>query len=449
MTSAKELSSSGSVILTKGQWYWKEDDNTLDFRPSAGSSQLPTLDKSAAARKRGGGAGKAGGRSDRRTPSAGGRGGGGKQQQRAKGGSGKAADGEEDDREITLADVKRVALAMMQEANQKVNSPWFQEIRLTKAFDDFLMTLLLHFHWFFEKRTLDCKVYPANVHKSRHEIQEYEDICVKVSSTEKVIGRSYCALILGQGVADTHHMAAGDSRVSATKNDREMFETLYSFCSYVVWLTFKRREFDKIEKEMGRIFWSDTFNLAMREKNYQTDENGNEKNRKLTPAEYRRMHPKRPAINDIVNQRSPALASILPRPKEGASWLYTAKKDFEKFSQEASGPKEAELRPDPVKFGILGDMMSLYNPDTLTPEGADEEAEKQAAGEGDAAATGGGADGESGAAAEDDEDAGGAAAESAAAVGGAGAAGGPMESDAAADGGAEDSGAAADDGAAM
>uniref|UniRef100_A0A1I8H1Y2 CNDH2_C domain-containing protein n=1 Tax=Macrostomum lignano TaxID=282301 RepID=A0A1I8H1Y2_9PLAT len=419
MTSAKELSSSGSVILTKGQWYWKEDDNTLDFRPSAGSSQLPTLDKSAAARKRGGGAGKAGGRSDRRTPSAGGRGGGGKQQQRAKGGSGKAADGEEDDREITLADVKRVALAMMQEANQKVNSPWFQEIRLTKAFDDFLMTLLLHFHWFFEKRTLDCKVYPANVHKSRHEIQEYEDICVKVSSTEKVIGRSYCALILGQGVADTHHMAAGDSRVSATKNDREM------------------------------IFRSDTFNLAMREKNYQTDENGNEKNRKLTPAEYRRMHPKRPAINDIVNQRSPALASILPRPKEGASWLYTAKKDFEKFSQEASGPKEAELRPDPVKFGILGDMMSLYNPDTLTPEGADEEAEKQAAGEGDAAATGGGADGESGAAAEDDEDAGGAAAESAAAVGGAGAAGGPMESDAAADGGAEDSGAAADDGAAM
>ena len=43
---------------------------------------------------------------------------------------------------------------------------------------------------------------------------------------------------------------------------------------------------------------------------------------KLSPAEYRRLHGKRPAIKSIINQRSPALVSILPQPSEAAHWLF-------------------------------------------------------------------------------------------------------------------------------
>lgn len=42
------------------------------------------------------------------------------------------------------------------------------------------------------------------------------------------------------------------SRVSATYTDRAMFETLYAFCTFVIWITFKRKEYDMIREEIGR-----------------------------------------------------------------------------------------------------------------------------------------------------------------------------------------------------
>lgn len=56
-------------------------------------------------------------------------------------------------------------------------------------------------------------------------------------------------------------------RVSDTHRDRGVYETMYTHCCFVVWITFRRKTFDVIKKEMGTILRSDTFNPAIRVKN--------------------------------------------------------------------------------------------------------------------------------------------------------------------------------------
>lgn len=41
-------------------------------------------------------------------------------------------------------------------------------------------------------------------------------------------------------------------------------QCLYSFFSYVAWVTFGRRDLKKIQAEIGHLFRSDTFNPALR-----------------------------------------------------------------------------------------------------------------------------------------------------------------------------------------
>lgn len=50
------------------------------------------------------------------------------------------------------------------------------------------------------------------------------------------------------------------------------FQTLHHYCCFVVWITFRRKHFDLIKKEMGTTLRSDTFNPAIRVKN--APENG-------------------------------------------------------------------------------------------------------------------------------------------------------------------------------
>ncbi|OWF34506.1 protein phosphatase 1 regulatory subunit 36-like [Mizuhopecten yessoensis] len=116
----------------------------------------------------------------------------------------------------------------------------------------------------------------------------------------------------------------------------------------------------------------------------------------MTPAEYRRLQPKRPAIKTIINQRSPAIVAILPSPKEEANWLFRRRGALSPNSLSKKGREPATEEADDgdmfgddffiekktFKIGIIGEALSLFNEKTLTPLGANDEEEGEEGEEG-------------------------------------------------------------------
>lgn len=298
---------------------------------------------------------------------------------------------------VTLEDIKSVAMDMLSEVSDI--SETFEGMYRREQFDNFLRFLLTYFGCFFEKLHQEHKQNISTyIEPSLSEKQAYADSLVKLQAAEKYLGRAYCVLVLGLGLEEQHHMSCGISRVSSTDKDRAMFETLYSFCTFVVWITFRRKDFEAVKKEVGRMLRSDTFNPAIRVKNAPEEKETEKKEeksgegkkeikieKKITPAEYRRLHPKRPAIKSIIHQRSPAIVAILPSPKEEAHWLFKTRNLLGKMDNEKD-KEDSEDDDDPnktifvidkrnFKIGILGDSLSQYNSVTLSPMGAENEDE--------------------------------------------------------------------------
>ena len=297
---------------------------------------------------------------------------------------------------VTIEDIKSVALHMLAEVD--LVSPSFEGMYGTGQFDEFLMYLLNYFHWFFEKRAQDTKPNPMNIEPSKAEMQYYAELCTKLEGAQKQLGRAYCVLVLGIGLHAQHHMACGMSRVSSTYKDRSMYETMYSFLTFMVWIAFKRKEYEVVKKEINRVLRSDTFNPAIRVKmapspepvaqDGKETEKAPQKEKKITPAEYRRLHGKRPPIKSIINQRSPALVSIMPAPREEANWLFkrtgalspsslgsVGKEDLDQETPEKYSHLQTDLSK--LKVGIVGEPRNQFNPITLTPLGADNEEEEE------------------------------------------------------------------------
>lgn len=51
-----------------------------------------------------------------------------------------------------------------------------------------------------------------------------------------------------------------------------MFEDLYLFCTYVIWVTFRRKEWERVKVEVGNMLRSKAFNPALQQKHYQPTE---------------------------------------------------------------------------------------------------------------------------------------------------------------------------------
>lgn len=379
------------LIPTSGKFVWKEDANGKGYLDW--SSNNPNADRERRRRR-----GLEGSKRTDRVASSVAR----NQQTKARGRANhpKSAKGgikqTETHSTVTLEDVKNVALDLLGEVHQI--SETFEGLFPTEQFDNFLMDLLRYFSCFFEKLQQEHKQNTSQfIEPSLSEKKAYADSLVKLKIAEKFLGQSYCVLVLGLGLDDQHHMACGLSRVSSTDKDREMFETLYSFCSYVVWITFRRKDFESVRKEVGRMLRSDTFNPAIRVKNAPEEKETDKKEEKpqegakkevkvepkITPAEYRRLHPKRPAIKSIIQQRSPAIVAILPSPKEEAHWLFKRTRPLSPNSLGKAGQEEGEEEEQDVIFidkkafriGIIGEPLSGFNPQ-LSPLGTENEDEE-------------------------------------------------------------------------
>ncbi|XP_060070610.1 protein phosphatase 1 regulatory subunit 36-like [Ylistrum balloti] len=418
-------------VPSTGTWTWKDETNSLEFM-----SNNPNADRQDKRRR----AKEGNKKMDRVASSVGKPGMRGRSQ---KGNQAKsphpALKQKTSQTTVTLDYVKNVALSMLSVQSNEGIPETFEGILNTDEFDLFLMHLFNYFHCFFDKLLQEHKINTTTyIEPSLSEKKAFEESLVKIGQTEKLLGQAYCVLELGLGLEDHHHMACGKSRVSSTLKDRGMFETLYSFCAYAVHISFRRKDFTVIKKEIGRILRSDTFNPAKQVKKLpegrqavsyhkiaaalrdaknkkfrrfrkqfinrdEKDDNSETKEEqptgaisKMTPAEYRRLQPKRPAIKAIINQRSPAIVAILPSPKEEANWLFRRRGALSPNSLSKMGREpETEEADDgdmfgddffidkkTFKIGIIGEPLNLFNEKTLTPLGANEEEEGEEGEEG-------------------------------------------------------------------
>ncbi|XP_031554611.1 protein phosphatase 1 regulatory subunit 36-like [Actinia tenebrosa] len=275
---------------------------------------------------------------------------------------------------ITLDDVKSVAFDSLPDVDSLPEV--FQSACSTEQFDEFLLAVLNYFDAFFERLAIENKPKPMAVEPSLAEMKALATAIAKEEAAQKLLSKSYCVMVLGLGLEDQHHMACGRSRVSSTAKDGHLYEFLYRFSSYVTYITFRRQHLDLIHKELGRMFRSETFNPAGRPKEikevYAMDRLRDSNKKPLTPAEYRRLKPRRPAIKSIINQRSPVLVSLFPSSKEASPWFLDRTKAIPVSADELPNDDDKESLVLKAKVGIIGEAMSGFNPLTLAPFGEEE-----------------------------------------------------------------------------
>ncbi|XP_019335525.1 protein phosphatase 1 regulatory subunit 36 isoform X4 [Alligator mississippiensis] len=236
---------------------------------------------------------------------------------------------------VTLDDVKYAALFLVQE-NESYHISSFTTIMRSRQLDEFLMALLYYLSYFLEKITLEKK-------------------------PKSLMGR----------------------KTSSSQKDREFFECFYNFCTYVAWVAFRRKHFQEIQEEIGRLLRSDVFNPALKEKRYpgvQWSTEASADQRKVLFPYDRSLYARRPAIMSVVGQRSPVLSTLLPLPRDSAQYLFQNHYLHRGRTAPASKSKD-HLDVTAVVFtpkvGIIGALRSKFNRHTLMPIGGMEEEDEE------------------------------------------------------------------------
>ncbi|XP_036062470.1 protein phosphatase 1 regulatory subunit 36 isoform X2 [Onychomys torridus] len=291
--------------LRLGMWYWKDETKTLEFRSFTPAVELKEKGKK----------GKAvhfaemdGPASERLTD---------KKLASRDEKSVKALEKRYQHGTVTLDDVKFVALLSLQDTEmQRVYS--FTTFMRNKSLDNFLMALLYYLSYFVEKISMEKKPQSYMVEK-----------------------------------------------ISDTQKDWKFFESLYTFCTYVAWIVFRRQYLSEIEEEVGRLFRTNMFNIPRRKR--EDEESGGEKKR-MTLVQFRKMMAKRPAIKKAMDMRSPVLSTLLPSLREKAQNIvekkYVAGIKLQPRMQKDTASQDSVTIP---VVGILGEPRHLFNPRTLLP----------------------------------------------------------------------------------
>ncbi|XP_018411563.1 PREDICTED: protein phosphatase 1 regulatory subunit 36 [Nanorana parkeri] len=288
-----------------------------------------------------------------------------------------------DNRCVTLDDVKRVALNMLEE-QERMCIASFSVAAGNHLLNDFLMALLNYLSCFLEKHSAKNpkSLMPRMIILEK---KEGADLKMRTDIALKHFAHMYCMLVLGEGISDQHHLGCGNSRASSTQQDRIFYESLYNYSMKVAWVVFRHKELTLIQEEVGRLLRSNTFNPALRKRDAPSEPgkslSGEKTFRKAaTYAKNRRIQAKRPAIHDIVTQRSPALTSLIPSPKEKAQYLFQQHQLHPKGNAETidvTNWLESSTAISTTRIGILGEPLKMFNRHSLLPIGAEEEEEQE------------------------------------------------------------------------
>ncbi|KAK4822691.1 hypothetical protein QYF61_019560, partial [Mycteria americana] len=346
---------------------------------------------------------------------------------------------------VTLDDVKYAAL-LLKEASESHHMLSFAAVMRNEKLDEFLMALLFYLSFYLEKIALEKKCRSLISTMIFLEKKEMDDVLAKLAVARIHLAKAYCNLILGGGMAEQLHMPSGKRKTSLQK-DRSFFELpkqqlssqtmpfgcldsqcrkeklsqsellpleidvcdrnphrmthpislfpfivegnwvgFYNFCSYVAWLVFRRKHFQVIREEVGRLLCSNMFNPALRDRSNVDLQKAGDRTADANTARLpylRKVHAKRPSINSMVHQRSPVLSTLLPLPKDSAQYFsqnhYCRGRDPRPCRCDGL-PDFSELLT--TKVGIIGahcsELKSFMNmPDGMMEEEEEEEEQEQ------------------------------------------------------------------------
>ncbi|NXW14364.1 PPR36 phosphatase, partial [Circaetus pectoralis] len=223
---------------------------------------------------------------------------------------------------VTLDDVKYAAL-LLKEANKSHHMLPFAAVIRNEKLDMFLMALLFYLSFYLEEIALEKKCRSLISTMIFLDKEEMDDVSAKLAVARIHLAKAYSNLILGGGMAQQCHMPSGRRKTSLQK-DRGFFEGFYNFCSYVAWLVFRRKHFQVIREEIGRLLCSDMFNPTLRDRNNVDLQKPGDWTADANTVRFpylRKVHAKHPALNSMVHQRSPVLSTLLPLPKDSAQYL--------------------------------------------------------------------------------------------------------------------------------
>ncbi|KFV60111.1 Protein phosphatase 1 regulatory subunit 36, partial [Tyto alba] len=280
---------------------------------------------------------------------------------------------------VTLDDVKYAAL-LLKEENELHHVLSFAAVMRNEKLDEFLMALLFYLSFYLEKIALEKKCRSLISTMIFLKNKEMDNVLAKLAVAKIHLAKVYCNLILRGGTAQQHHMPHGKRKTSLQK-DRCFFESFYNFCSYVSWLVFRRKHFQVIREEIGRLLCSDVFNPALRDRNNVGLQKPGDRTADANAVRMpylRKIHAKHPSISSMVHQHSLLLSTLLPLPRDSAQCLsqnhYCQGRDPQPHTCD-SLPDFSELVT--AKVGIIGAHCSELKSFMSMPDGMMEEVEEE------------------------------------------------------------------------
>ncbi|KAM3916824.1 protein phosphatase 1 regulatory subunit 36-like [Leptodactylus fuscus] len=241
---------------------------------------------------------------------------------------------------ITLEDIKRVALPLLEMNQRQCLTRDFTAELKSKELDDFLLAAVHYMSLFLMKRSKSKKppslLLSRTPPKQEAELRSLEDQ-LKAALTH--LATRYCQLILGTG-RQKQHMDCGKSKSSATWSDLRFFEALYNFCTKVTWVTLWRKKLEVMQEEFGRIFRTEHFNTKMRIPEIFNIFRGSPMT-PSAPGDSPNRKPKKPSFQTVMRRCSPLLTTVLPTSIDKSPYLFERHGVHPKVTKDV--PKKIDL----------------------------------------------------------------------------------------------------------
>nr|XP_009292739.1 protein phosphatase 1 regulatory subunit 36 [Danio rerio] len=275
---------------------------------------------------------------------------------------------------VTIQDIKLAAVCLLQDNDGLPIPLTFLKLIKSKELDGFLASLLFYFSCFFEKKVLEERTKSLTVNmilqreESVSEQQVSAELQVKLDQAQKTLAFYYATLLLDEDLALQPNTARHGIKVSSPYCDIQLYECLFSFCGYAVWVTLERRDLKAIQLEIGRLFRSNTFNPALRILDQSEDRSQEEGQSELE--EQTQGSNRRPALKLVLRQRSPLMASYLPMLPEDSQQLFKRFRCLKKPSTEHVNQLIQQINN--LSLGILGKPLNQFSSRTLKPHNEEE-----------------------------------------------------------------------------
>ncbi|NXJ75314.1 PPR36 phosphatase, partial [Trogon melanurus] len=220
---------------------------------------------------------------------------------------------------VTLEDVKYAAL-LLEEAKESLHTLPLAAVMRNEKLDEFLMALLLYLSFYLEKIALEKKYSTLASTMIFLEKKEMDTMLAELAVARIHLAKVYCNFTLAPHTAQQ----PGGRRETSLQKDWSFFEGFYNFCSHVAWLVFRRKHFQVIREEIGRLLCSDVFNPALRDRRNVDFQKPGQRTAAANTARLphlRKVPTKHPCLHSMVHQRSPMLSTLLALPKERPQYL--------------------------------------------------------------------------------------------------------------------------------